>query len=100
MPGAGEPDGAHALVVVARPDVDEALVLEPAQQAAEVAGVEGEPTAQRPAVGAPGRHLPQQSGGAERPATGQVLLVERADPLGHGAVEAAYDGDRLAVHFV
>ena len=70
-----------------RHDGDQALLLQRPQESAEVAGVQPEPGPERPDVEAVGPHLPEQTGGSERTAPGQVLLVQRADPLGHRAVE-------------
>src|SRR6185503_16874704 len=64
----------------------------------EVAGVEAEPLSQRAQVGAGGADLPQQPRLAERTIAGQEAIVERADPLGHHAVESTHLFDRGLIH--
>ena len=95
--GLGQLRGAHPLVVVAGADGDQPVGLQGAQEPAQVAGVEVEAGAQPPHV-RPLTDLPQHARLAERAVTGQVLVVERADPLRDGAVEAPDPADGGIVH--
>src|SRR5262249_23180461 len=93
----GQADTADPSVPAARLDGDEALALERPEEPAGVAGVEGEaraPLANRRALGAA---LPGGPGSAEGPAPTEEPVVERADPVGHGPVEAsdAPEGGRI-----
>ncbi len=95
----GQAGGADPAVAGTRADGDQAGGLERAQQPAEVAGVEIEPGAERADVAATFTDLPQQARLAERALACEVVVVERADPLGHGPVEAPDAGDhRLVDH--
>lgn len=71
--------------------------LEGPQQAAEVARVQVEATAQVAHLGAVGPDLPQHPRLAERSGPGQVVLVEGADALGDEAVEPTHLVDRSIV---
>ena len=93
----GEPGDAYASVVCARLDGDETVGLERPQEPSGVAGVEVEVTPQLADVAALGADLPQHPGLAERTVAREVVVVERADALGHQAVEAAHSVDDVAV---
>src|SRR5690606_11492415 len=73
--------------------------LERPQEPAEVAGVEPEPRPQGPHVAAALGDLPQDPRRPERQVAGQVPVVQRPDPLGHRAVEAADRADHRPLHF-
>ena len=99
--GARQPDQPDPLVRWVGLELHQTLVLELAQQAAQVAGVQVQPGPQRAEVGAATRctvDLPQHPGGAQRPAPGEVLVVQGADPLGHDPVEAPDGGDFAVGH--
>ena len=83
---------------VAGLDRDEPGGLEGAEQAAEVARVEAEPGPQAPHVAAGGTDLPQQARLAQRPVPGEVVVLERADPLRDEPVEAAHLADSRVEH--
>ena len=72
--------------------------LERAQQPAEVARVQPEPRPQRAHLRAVRADLPQHPRLAERAVTRQEVIVQRADALRHGAVEAADLLDLLRGH--
>ena len=91
-PGSRQPRRSHAAVRLARPDDDEPVGGERREHAAQVAGVEPEPVPQRADVGALGADLPEHPRLAERPASGQERLVERAGALGDDAVEPPHLG--------
>ena len=61
--------------------VDQAVVLERVQEAAEVAGVEAEPRPQVAQVGAVAADLPEQPRLADRPLQAQKRAIEGTDPL-------------------
>jgi hypothetical protein len=61
--------------------------LERPQEPARVTRVEAEPGAQRPHLAALLADLPEHARLAERAAAGQVVLVERPDPLRDRAIE-------------
>ena len=58
--------------------------------------VEAEPGAQRPDLAALLADLPEHARLAERAVAGEEVVVERADPLGDRAVEAAHLVDHRA----
>ena len=99
-PGFGEPYGPHPVIVWSWLHLDQALVLEPAQQAAQIAGVQVEPAPDGPEVSAAVADLPQHPRGSQRTRPGQVLLLKRADPLGHGPVEPSNRGDEVIFRHV
>ena len=79
-------DAAHPAVGSVGLDRDQALLLQGPEQPAEVAGVEAQPGSQRADVARPSSpDLPQHPGRGQRPAPGEVLVVEHADALGHRA---------------
>ena len=94
----GEARAAPARVRRVRVDRDQALAFERPQEAAQIAGIEAEPGAQGFGVGALRADLEQDPRLAERPAALEIALIERADRLGDGAVEAANAADRLGIH--
>ena len=96
--GVGEPHRPHPLVGRARLDHDEPILLERAHQPAEIAGVEVQPRAQDAQVRAVGADLPQHPRRPERPPARQVPVLQRADPLGHAAVERPNLPRRRLVH--
>src|SRR5690606_6037167 len=88
----GEANLAHARIGFARGAGDEALGFEGAQQAAGVTGIKGELLAQAAHVDAAcaaRADLEQEARFTERTAALQVIVVQRADALGDGAIEAA-----------
>ena len=98
QPAAGQARGADPPVGPALFHRDEPVVLQRAQQPAQVARVQVEPRPQQPDVAALGADLPQQPGLPERAVAGQVRIVERSDPLRHGPVEPAYLTDHVRMH--
>ena len=66
---------------------------------AEIARVEPEARPEGADVGAVGTDLPEHARLAERPPAREERLVERADALGHDAVEPPYLGDLLVRDF-
>ena len=97
-PGLGQPRDAAARIVRVRHGLDQALVLQAAQQAAHQAGIEVEIVADRRDVGAPLPDRVEHAGGAERTAAAEEGGVEGADLGGHGAVEAANAGNGVNRH--
>ncbi len=93
--GGGEPGGAHAPVVLVGGDGHEPFGLQRTQQPAQVARVQPEPCPQRADVGRL-LDLPQHARGTQRPAVREVLVLERADPLGDRAVERANLGEHIS----
>ena len=91
---------ADALVAARRRHGDQPGGLERAQQPAEVARVEPEPRPQRAHLRAVRTDLPQHPRLAERAVARQEVIVERADALRHGAVEAADLLDLLRGHYL
>ena len=87
LSGHGEPRGPDPPVRLVRLDGDQPVPLQRPQQPAQVAGVQVQPGAQVPDVAAVRADLPQHPGLPERAAAGQERVVERAGPLGDGAVE-------------
>ena len=85
---AGERRPPHPAVGGAAPDADEPVALEGAQQPTEVPRVQVEPRAEGADVAAVLADLPEHPGLAERAVAGQVVVVQRADALGDGPVEA------------
>ena len=71
----------HPPVGGIRHHLHEAIVFERPQQPADVAGIQVEACAQRANVAPVGADLPQQSRRADRPAAGQVLIVQDPDSL-------------------
>ena len=95
-PEVGEPRRSDAPVRVAEVDFDQSVRLERTEETAQVAGVEIEPRPQRTHV-ATVTDLPQHPGGAEWSATLEEPVVEGADALRDGPVEAANLGDHRRV---
>ena len=87
-PAAVRVTAADAAVLRVRRDRDQALGLEPAQQPAEIAGVEVQARAQRTHVGAVA-DLPQHPRRSQRPPAREKRVLERADALRDRAVERA-----------
>ena len=79
-------------------DHDQALALEGAQQAREVARVEPEAAPQLAHLPAVGPDLPQHARRAQGPVASEEALVEGADALADGSVEAPHPGDHLRIH--
>ena len=69
-----------------------------AEQAAGVARVEPEAAPQRANLAAVGPDLPQHARLGERAVAREIVIVERADALRHGPVEAADLLDHLGGH--
>ena len=97
-PGRREPRRPRSAVAHARHDFDQPGRLERAEQPAGVPGVETEPRTQSAHLAALLPDLPEHPRLPERPAAGEVAVVERPDPLGHGTVEAADLRDHRLVH--
>ncbi len=87
--GVGVVDRAHPAVGRVGRHRHQPLLLQRPQQPAEVARVQPEPVPQRADVEALGADLPEDPGRRQRTAPGQVLVVQHADALGDGAVEAS-----------
>ena len=85
----GQRDAPDPRVALPPDDFDQPLGGKRAQQAAQIAGIEAERAAQAARVGAGEADLEDQPRLAERPAAAEIALVERADPAGDKAVEAA-----------
>ena len=83
-----------------RLDAEHAVALERAQQPASVARVELEPGPQRAHLAAVLPDLPQHARLGQRPAAREVVVVERADALGHRAVEAPDLLDHRLGHYL
>ena len=96
-PDVGEPRRSDAPVRVAEVDLDQTVRLERTEETAQVAGVEIEPRPQRTHVATVVTDLPQHPGGAEWSATLEEPVVEGADALRDGPVEAANLGDHRRV---
>ena len=99
-PAAGQLRRADAPVRLARIDRDQPVRFERTEQTAEVAGVEIEPRPQRPHIATVVADLPQHAGGAEWSATLEESIVEGADALRDGPVEAADLRDHRPIHAV
>src|SRR5262249_53256642 len=97
-PRGGQADAADPSVRAARLDGGEAPALERPEQPADVAGVEGGARAQLADVRTLGADLPEEPGFAEGPAPAEEAVVERADPVGDGPVEAAHASDGGGIH--
>ena len=91
--GRGEGRPAHAAVGGILLDRDEPLALERLQQAGQVSRVEVEVSAQLAHLAVPVVDLVQDAGLRERAGAAEEAVVERADALGDGAVEAAHGGE-------
>ena len=99
-PRRGEPRDADAAIAVAGLERHQAGGLEAAEQAAQVAGIELEPLAQRPDLAALLADLPQHAGRAERAVPCEEVVVERAHPLRDDPVEPAHLGDHRGIHYL
>ena len=99
-PGSCELHGPHPVIVWSRLHPDQALVLETAQQPAQVTGVQIEPGPDGPDVRTVVADLPQHPRRSQGTRPGQVLLLERADPLGHGPVEPSHRLDEVTFRHV
>ena len=88
----------HASVGIPGSDDHEPVALERAQHSAQVAGVEVQAATQRPHLTVAPADLPEHSRLAERPAPPEVGVVQRAHPLGHGAIEAPNLGNEVVSH--
>ena len=77
---------------------DQSLCRQGLEQAAEITGIESELAAKRAEIDAVGPDLEQKPRLRQRPAPAQVVDLERADALGHGAVEAADLQQLVLVH--
>jgi hypothetical protein len=88
---AGQSHDAAAPVDRVGGDRHQSVVLQPSQEAGEVSRVEVEPLAQLAHVRALDAHLEEEARDRERPAEAEEGLVQDADALGPGAVEAAED---------
>ena len=96
----GELRRSDAPVRGARIDLDQTVRLERTEETAQVAGVEIEPRPQRPHIATFVADLPQHAGGAERSATLEEPIVEGADALRDGPIEAANLGDHRPIRAV
>ena len=94
-PGLGEHGAALAAVGRVSDDADEALLLELAQQPAEVARVQPEASPQLADAGSAAADLEQQTRRPERSTGVEVRLLEHSDALGEGPVEPAQRGQLL-----
>ena len=97
----GQLRAADPRVAAADADVYQPLALQRSQHPAHVARIEVQPSAKRAhlgALGPLGADLPQQARFADRPAAAEKTIVEGADALGNGAIEAPDLLDRRAMH--
>jgi hypothetical protein len=98
QPRRGEARDAHPPVGLARLHDHEPVLLQRPQQPAQVARVQVQPRSQPPDVAAVRPDLPQQARLAEGAVAGQERVVQRADPLRDGPVEAPDLVDHGRVH--